>query len=117
MLKNYFVKFRIVRGVVVVVVIDVVVDVDVVDVDVVVVDVIVVDVIVVVVDVVVILEWIRCSVPKLLCIRGVADPLKLRQSRVREVKHMKDQKYHWTWIARKVGLHVRQIVLKNVIYL
>ena len=116
MLKNYFVKFRIVRGVVVVVVIDVVVDVDVVDVDVVVVDVIVV---VVDIDVVVavILEWIRCSVPKLLCIRGVADPLKLRQSRVREVKHMKDQKYHWTWIARKVGLHVRQIVLKNVIYL
>ena len=108
MLKNYFVKFRIVRGVIVVV-IDVVVDVDVV----------VVDVVVVVVDgvVAVILEWIRCSVPKLLCIRGVADPLKLRQSRVREVKHMKDQKYHWTWIARKVGLHVRQIVLKNVIYL
>ena len=91
LLKNYFVKFRIVRGVVVVVVIDVVVDVDVVDVDVVVVDVIVV---VVDIDVVVavILEWIRCSVPKLLCIRGVADPLKLRQSRVREVKHMKDQK-------------------------
>ena len=83
MLKNYFVKFRIVRGVIVVV-IDVVVDVDVV----------VVDVVVVVVDgvVAVILEWIRCSVPKLLCIRGVADPLKLRQSRVREVKHMKDQK-------------------------
>ena len=108
MLKNYFVKFRIVRGVIVVV-IDVVVDVDVV----------VVDVVVVVVDgvVAVILEWIRCSVPKLLCIRGVADPLKLRQSRVREVKHMKDQKYHWTWIARKVGLHVREIVLKNVIYL
>ena len=108
LLKNYFVKFRIVRGVIVVV-IDVVVDVDVV----------VVDVVVVVVDgvVAVILEWIRCSVPKLLCIRGVADPLKLRQSRVREVKHMKDQKYHWTWIARKVGLHVRQIVLKNVIYL
>ena len=105
---------------VVAVVVDLIVDVAVVDVIVVdVVAVVVVDVVVVVVDgvVAVILEWIRCSVPKLLCIRGVADPLKLRQSRVREVKHMKDQKYHWTWIARKVGLHVRQIVLKNVIYL